>query len=390
MKPISPSFHRDGIHDDGKGAGQTMISGLVNQDGTLNERLIERRETLYTGMNGQRVERLYLASGGQVILKPLTNDSQLGREAWVYAHVLPSFPPIYPRLLAACSGRGPAEEAAVTSVSAASSAAATSADNGTAAGSWCLFEDLGPLAHRFDVSAAEALIPMIARWHALPAEELRDAPLLGPKPMIDALLHTVLRREEELREDLTGIPSGSELLHRVLEPLRGGGRLPDDWSSRVLSHGDLHLGNYGSVNGTVKVLDWEHVHLNSPFWDLYHVLDLSHPVFPKTMTAETRELLLDRYIAAAQSQSASQPALGRADTESEAERGGGIAAAGDFKRSYARFAAVFSLWMLLLIEQDLAALRTAAALPAKWSPEQLRRQRQETLDSFVQCAGRLE
>ena len=61
----------------------------------------------------------------------------------------------------------------------------------------------------------------------------------------------------------------------------------------VLSHGDLHLGNYAAVNGQVKVLDWEHAHLNSRYWDLYHVIDLSHPIFPKEMTTNIRERLLE-------------------------------------------------------------------------------------------------
>ena len=54
------------------------MSELVKPDGTLNEAAIADRETLYTGMNGQRVERLYLVTGERVIFKPLTNDSQLG------------------------------------------------------------------------------------------------------------------------------------------------------------------------------------------------------------------------------------------------------------------------------------------------------------------------
>ncbi|NBD24088.1 phosphotransferase family protein [Paenibacillus glycinis] len=345
------------------------MSELVKPDGTLNEAAIAERETLYTGMNGQRVERLFLVTGERVIFKPLTNDSQLGREAWVYAHVLPAFPPIYPRLLAYSGITVAGYENAGQGASATAGLAGHEAGEG---GGWCLFEDLGRLSHDFEVSAAEALIPRIAEWHALPVEGLLDAPLLGPKPMIDALLRDVLSREADLRKALSAVSAGVESLELVLAPLKTGGTFDpreSGWSARVLSHGDLHLGNYALANGQLKVLDWEHVHLNSPYWDLYHLLDLSHPVFPKAMEAADRERLLELY------------------ANESARRG--TALPPDFKRAYALFAAVFSLWMLLLIEKDLAALAVSADLPSKWSPEQLRRQRAETLDSFAQCASML-
>ncbi|MFC4811486.1 aminoglycoside phosphotransferase family protein [Paenibacillus sp. GCM10023250] len=349
-------------------------SDFKKPDGTLNEALVAGRETLYTGMNGQRVERLFLSTGERVIYKPLTNDSQLGREAWVYARVLPMLPPIYPKLLAFSGIAMPNAEHAGLDIAA---GAADSAGYGGAGedGGWCLFEDLGTLSHAFDADAAEALVPYIAQWHALPVDDLRDAPLLGPKPLIEALLADVLDREDALRAALSAaLPEGEALLERVLAPLRSGGALhasPPGWSRRVLSHGDLHLGNYALAEGGLKVLDWEHAHLNSPYWDLYHLIDLSHPVFPKTMDADVRGRLLDVYA-------------------SEAARWGMPADGAAFKREYARFAAVFSLWMLLLIEKDLAALRRDAGLPAKWSPEQLRRQRTETLASIAQCAALLE
>ncbi|NBC72124.1 phosphotransferase [Paenibacillus sacheonensis] len=347
----------------------------VKPDGTLNEASVAGRETLYTGMNGQRVERLFLVTGESVIFKPLTNDSQLGREAWVYEHVLPGFPPIYPRLLAYSGTKGKswghagmlAEEEAASCAVDADAMEATDRNGGEGDGCWCLFEDLGPLSHEFTVRTAAALMPSVARWQALPTEGLQTAPLLGPKPMIDVLLRDVLRQEEELRAALAEIACGRESLARVLDPLRDGGGLPEGWKLQVLSHGDLHLGNYALVNEEVKVLDWEHVHLNSPYWDLYHVLDLSHPVFPKALDAVSRQYLLDLYVREADIIGMKVEPVG-------------------FKREYARFAAVFSLWMLLLIEKDLKAAAAAAGLPAKWSPEQLRRQRTETIDSFAQCA----
>ncbi|WP_219835121.1 phosphotransferase family protein [Paenibacillus sp. R14(2021)] len=347
------------------------MNAWLKQDGSLDETRIVRRETLYTGMNGKRVERFLLVSGDSVVYKPLTNDSQLGKEAWVYANVLPHFPSIYPRLLAHSDGSGAESEveepdSASGELQTGASAVSHSGESLEAIEPWCLFEDLGPLSHAFDERIVSELILHMAAWHALPVEALLDAPLLGPKPMIDVLLRDVYARKEELRRALSDLPAGVELVERVLAD---GDIMPPGWMKRVQSHGDLHLGNYTFVNGEIKVLDWEHVHLNSPYWDLYHVLDLSHPVFPKPADAKVRERMLDLYV-------------------QESAVRGIVYDPAAFKGEYARFSAVFSLWMLLLIEKDLASL-AVSHIPAKWSPEQLQRQRKETRDSLVQCAAML-
>lgn len=51
---------------------------------------------------------------------------------------------------------------------------------------------------------------------------------------------------------------------------------------------------------------------------------------------------------------------------------------------YARFAAIFSLWMLLLIEGD---LQRGGGV---WTIEGLLRQREETADSLARCLELLE
>ncbi|WP_164545459.1 phosphotransferase family protein [Paenibacillus albus] len=317
---------------------------LILPDGTLDASRIWRRETLYTGMNGKSVERVYLSPEYTVIYKPLTNESQLGQEGWVYEHILQgmAFPPIYPQLLAA---------------------------SGVAAGeqSWQLFEDLGALTHSFEEEAALELIDHIAWWHSLPVQHLIEQPLLGPKPHIEDIAKQVLNRRDELTETLAEQMSNPQALIKQLEALTHNSSLTTYWTRDVLSHGDLHLGNYVRVQGVVRVLDWEHAHLNSRYWDVYHAIDLSHPDFPKTMSTPVRERLLDRYL------------------EQAAEHGTQLNAR-HFKQGYYLFASLFSLWMLLLIAGDLKRL---AGVDGKWTIRQLTSQLEETLDSLWQCAQTL-
>ncbi|WP_308637545.1 phosphotransferase family protein [Paenibacillus silvisoli] len=320
------------------------MEDIVLPDGTLDDRRLWRRDILYTGMNGKCVERVYVTPEESVIFKPLTNESQLGLEGWVYEHILRgmSFPPIYPRLLAA-SGSDAGER------------------------SWQLFEDLGPLEHRFEEDAALELIEHVAWWHGLSVDGLKGQTLLGPKPFIEELAAQAFERREELAEALAERFDDPKSLVERLEALCRSESATLNWSRNALSHGDLHLGNYARVQGVLKVLDWEHAHVNSRYWDLYHAIDCSHPDFPKRMSAPVRERLLDRYLAAS----------GSSMTELEKQ---------SFKQGYYLFAAVFSLWMLLLIAGDLKRLNGA---DGKWTTAQLKAQLEETLDSLSQCVDAL-
>ncbi|SFT20913.1 phosphotransferase [Paenibacillus sp. BC26] len=317
---------------------------IVRPDGTLDDRRIWRRDVLYTGTNGKCVERVYVSPDDSYIFKPLTNESQLGQEAWVYEHILKgmSFPVIYPQLLAG-SGLAASES------------------------SWQLFEDLGPLEHKFEEDAALELIAHVAWWHALRAEHLQQQRLIGPKPFIEDIAMQVMDRRNELLDALaTRFEDAESVLHQ-LEPLMQSESIVQYWARNVISHGDLHLGNYARVKGAVSVLDWEHAHLNSRYWDLYHLIDSTHPVFPKAMTSELREELLNRYLL----HSANHGIKLDADS---------------FKRGYYLFTALFSLWMVLLIDGD---LRRLAGVDGKWSIKQLQEQLKETLDNLEQCIDRL-
>lgn len=314
-------------------------ASFVLPDGTLDERLLSDREPLYTGMNGKTVERIKLISKGlerSYIFKPLTNAETLGREPWLYRHMLPRLAPAvrYPALLA----HAPHEEPASY---------------------WQLFEDVGRLEHDGSEEALLQAAPAIAEWHRLPLEAV-PGHYAGHKPSVSDVVDTVLRQEKKLRRVLSGCAQGGceHGFESFMAAVRDqGNRLIGEI---VVSHGDFHQGNYALApdTGELVVLDWEHAHRNSAFWDLYHLIDMTHPLYRKTMTPGSRRRAILVYVKAR-------------------EAHGWKGYSDDFLRRYHLFAAVFSAWMLLLIEGDIERGGVGG-----WDLNQLTAQKQETCAAY--------
>ncbi|EKN63637.1 protein licA [Neobacillus bataviensis LMG 21833] len=307
-----------------------LPANIVKMDGTLNEGLILNKEPIYKGMNGRMVERFYLRANESYIFKPLTNDGQLGKEVWIHEHVLTHFPAIFPKIISYLISDEPERN-------------------------WMILEDLGPLVHDFHEDTVLSVVKWVAWWHSLPIKKLGDVPRAGLKPKFQDLVTEIrMRKDEFLRLDF-GIESDLvgyiyTLLDRVI------------FSEKlVLSHGDLHAGNFAVVKGKLMVLDWEHTHVNLPYWDLYHLIDMSHPLYSKRMITSLRREILSMYLD---------------QIEFEVDRGA-------FVKEYYLFAAVFSIWMILLIQKDLQGNG------GKWSAVQLHAQLQETISSLRQCAEAL-
>ncbi|MEC0180015.1 aminoglycoside phosphotransferase family protein [Paenibacillus peoriae] len=316
----------------------------MNADGTLNDTLVRNREILYTGTNGRDVERFYVSSSESYVFKPLTNDDQEGRERWVYEHVLASLPPIYPRLLDWSDA---------------------SADGG---GEWMILEDLGPLHHLHEEETMLRAIGLVAWWHALPTDCFTGLPLRGPKPLIKEMASELYERKLEVLELCSSLGFSKQQVQRIYVQLEH----QSFAQQLVLSHGDFHPGNYALSGERLMVLDWEHAHLNIPLWDVYHLIDMSHPLFPRRMTPNLRIRMLDTYLE-------QRELLGiRMDRAA-------------FLLEYGMFAVVFSLWMLLLIQSDLQRIGTDLHRNGdKWSKEQLEAQRGETLACLNECAAMME
>ena len=310
----------------------------VTSEGTLDDQQVKEWQILYKGMNGRYVERFTVQSGRTYIFKPLTNPAQYGRERWMYEHVMPSLPPVYPQLIAA------------------------SDETAAPAKSWLIYEDMGQLEHRMCESTLLNAAAHMASWHALPVASWHELPRMGQKPPIQEMLHELHQHQSETDELLHRLNltlSAADWDRLAMLILTAEGELP-----MVLCHGDLHPGNIAEIEGRLVILDWEHAHLNTPLWDVYHLLDLSHPLFPRTMTPELRARVMKVYLDKLES-------LGM-----QVERG-------SFAKWYGAYAFIFSLWMLRLIDGD---LRNPACV---WPQEQLRNQWQETAGTLEQCLEHL-
>lgn len=309
-----------------------LLNNIVRADGNLNEEIILKKEILYKGMNGRFVERFYLTPSTSYIFKPLTNDGQLGKEVWVHEHILPNFPAIFPKIISySISER--------TDLN------------------WMIFEDLGPLSHEFNEESVMGVIKWVAWWHSLPIEELGNVPVTGLKPKIEEIVSDVCVKKDEFYRLLPSLKIKEELIDAIFPQLN---RL-DFLEKKVLTHGDLHTGNFAIVGDELKILDWEHTHINSPYWDLYHLIDMSHPLFPKKITSPFRDRILESYLSL---------------VKFEIDRD-------YFFKEYYLFATVFSMWMILLIQKDLVENG------GKWSVEHLNTQLEETVSSLQQCATAL-
>ncbi|MEH7374125.1 phosphotransferase [Neobacillus drentensis] len=309
-----------------------LLNNIVRADGNLNEEIILKKEILYKGMNGRFVERFYLTPSTSYIFKPLTNDGQLGKEVWVHEHILPIFPAIYPKIISySISER--------TDLN------------------WMILEDLGPLSHEFNEESVMGVIKWVAWWHSLPIEELGNVPVTGLKPKIEEIVSDVCDKKDEFYRLLPSLKIEEELIDAIFSQINHLKFL----EKKVLTHGDLHTGNFAIVGDELKILDWEHTHLNSPYWDLYHLIDMSHPLFPKKITNPLRDRILESYLSL---------------VKFEIDRD-------YFFKEYYLFATMFSMWMILLIQKDLVENG------GKWSVEQLNTQLEETVSSLQQCAAAL-
>lgn len=313
------------------------LSEAVKPDGTLDDSRIWKREPLYQGMNGRWVERFYIERERSYIFKPVTNGENADREVWVYRNVLDRFPEVYPKLLAA-------------------------SPKGKGLDGWTVFEDLGSLRHEYRLEYALRVAKLMAWWQARPAADWPGLSTHGLKPGIETIAGDLLERRGEARAVLErlGLP---DRIYGEIRAVRDGSYF--SVNKLVLSHGDLHLGNYAVTEGRLYLLDWEHAHLNLPYWDLFHLIDMSHPLFAKPMTSADRERILGEY-------------LRRAEQQGTAWQRTALF------REYGCFAALFSLWMMLLIQGD---LRRGDSV---WPRGGLVRQWDEAAANLAGCLALLE
>ncbi|UUZ81576.1 phosphotransferase [Paenibacillus sp. P26] len=138
-------------------------------------------------------------------------------------------------------------------------------------------------------------------------------------------------------------------------------------SETVISHGDLYPLNVVSREGELIILDWEYIHLNSVYWDLYNLIDITSPSYRRNVVGrENRAAILGDY---------------RSERESLGKR-----VSADFVRGYHYYCAVYSMWILLLIESDMKSRRFAEGALAEQRAETFQIL-QEMLDVLAEPEG---
>jgi hypothetical protein len=312
---------------------EQVLFKSVLPNGELDSTNILKRQQLYTGRNGRVIERFWVDMNGlseSFIFKPLTNGITCGREKWIYEHLLGLVPLRFPKLHAVASHEDPLRY-------------------------WGIYEDLGKMSHHLkdnDYIGAAASIPF---WHCISLDTV-PSHFNGDKPDIYKMIDEISDQYHDLEVRLLALGLDKEKLVAVQRETE---QLKDSFETEiVISHGDYHQGNICKRDDELIIIDWEFVHHNSVFWDLYCLLDMSHPDFPKMVSSATR-------LAALQAYANQRSVLG---WESKVE---------SFIMDYHRYTIIHSVWMLGLIEKDLQK--------AQWEVSKLLRAQQETLQSLTDC-----
>lgn len=310
-------------------------AGVIRPDGSLGGERVLRRETLYRGLNGNRVERFWDARRSY-IYKPVGFPKTAGREQWVARHLRPLLAGIRMPDIVAASVPRPGEAAGPA---------------------WLIYEDLGELRPPRDAADAARAAGWAAAWHRLSAD-LVPASFDGHTPRLEEVAEQIGADPAALRRRLAraGVAEAAKWADRLPELVR---LVPP---RETVCHGDYYPGNIAVNFPEPVVLDWEFVQRNHPYWDLYCLLDITSFRYRK-IPLENRDRIaaLRRYRAALGDEHG-------AERENPAEApAGGDAAFAAFAVGYAAFAAVYSAWILGLIERDLASGRAERrALERQW------------------------
>jgi hypothetical protein len=307
------------------------LSELVNIDGELDATCISSKEAIYEARSGKQVQR-FNYQGVSYIFKPCTVNTSR-RELWAQHNLLPFLTGLrVPCLLA-------------------------SGDVQQSTNNWVIYEDLGSLVHISHIDEIIRAAGIIPLWHrvdvtAVPSDVKGHSPsytevieqLLLQKQLVSTML-------EESRADRDVILSWWTLIEQWASFIN---------NNQVVSHGDYYRLNIAFRNQENVVIDWEFAHVNSVYWDLYSLMDItSYRYTQVNLDNKDREDVLRQY------------------WMSKDDIGVGLDMSyDDFVNGYHVFASVYSVWILTLIEADLRQFSEAT--------EALIKQRHETESVLIQ------
>lgn len=309
-------------------------SDYVRDDGTLGGPRVLVRETIYVSPAGNKVERFHDGEHSR-IFKPVSFTQTVGRERWAHENVLS-------RLAGFC----------VPSIVA-------SSDVSGCGPHWLIYDDMGELNHCKSPDERIKAAGWIAEWHGLPAS-LVPAEFAGHTPYFEEVWKQVTVSDLQIHERLVGCSSAAvERWTALLAEAPG-----IVGSDRVVSHGDYHPYNVAIQEGERIVLDWEFVHLNHRYWDIYSLLDITSPRYARTSLAHEQRIAALRHY--------------WDRSEKQLQTGGSFQS---FCEGYWYYASVFSAWIAGLIDEDLKR----GVIPS----DLLLRQKRETSAVFEDCLFQL-
>jgi len=312
-----------------------QLEQWFTESGEIRDGIPHEREVIYTGRNGHQVERVRVFADGSTysfIFKPLTNESSMGKEVWVQTHLLPHIPDVrVPWIYMYAADERPEHY-------------------------WLLEEDMGAFKHSFHPDILKEAAAVIPRWHGL-STGLLPAGFEGHTPRARSIQESLLANQERIVAMLGNNGFGEKALdyymHEIVREAQIEGEV-------VLSHGDLYPLNVAHTEQELIIIDWEYVHHNSVYWDLFCLIDITSPMYRREVVGSSARLeILACYV------------------EARAKRHAPVGE--DFLRSYHKFAALYSIWVLMLIEGDLAQ--------DKFDKASLLQQHEETLAIIKQTLG---
>ncbi|OCT13478.1 hypothetical protein A8709_17900 [Paenibacillus pectinilyticus] len=283
---------------------------IFSDSGEVTNGIPHSKEIIYVGRNGNRIERVRLELKAPItsyIYKPLTNYSSIGKEVWVQEHISSRIPEVRVPQISYYSKSNDPEHY------------------------WMVLEDLGEVEHPFGVDVLLKTAELIPYWHRLPKELVPDA-FMGHSPLVNELQLFFEEKSAVMKPILEKHGFTSDELAYIYGDMLT--LLPFE-SETVISHGDLYPLNIAEIDHELIIFDWEYIHKNSVFWDLYSLMDITSPQYRRPVLDQTSRIdVLTRYLTARQ----------KLEFPTKLS----------FIRDYHTFSALYTLWLLVLIEGDLA------------------------------------
>lgn len=232
--------------------------------------------------------------------------------------------------------------------------------------SWVAYEDqyLQPLEP--SDSRLQTSLSIVADLHQASPERALDARFMSHTPSVSLIFQQVLA------EPIDSFASWIEPYCQVTGSWRRISRFigkyaidRDAWvqQPKVICHGDLHSGNimWSSSEKKVYLIDWEFLHLDYGYFDLFQLLDATSPF--NALCAPSRLATLATYYACNEGLQMQQSAA-------------------DFIIGYLRFAMIHLLWIMIRISED--------RIHQLHDAEMLSRQQQETVWALEDISSLLD